>query len=86
MAAEKNKPIGKVIHVFDKILVAVVKLTAAMKIGDTVKFKHGESEFIQKIQSMEIEHKPVTIAKKGEEVAIKLDQLVKGKTEVFKAE
>lgn len=86
MATEKNKPIGQVIHVFDKILVAVVKLGAPLKVGETVKFKHGETEFTQTIESMEIEHKKVTSAKKGEEVAIKLDQPIKGKAELFKAE
>lgn len=78
-----DKKIGKVVHFYDKILVAVINLTTPLKIGDTIKFKHGDSEFTQTVESMQAEHKPVTTVKKGGEVAIKVDQPVKGRAEVF---
>ena len=84
MADKKtDKKIGEVIHFYDKILVAIVKLTAPLKTGAEVKFKHGDNEFIQTIGSMEIEHKPISAAKKGDEIGVKVNQEVKKKTEVY---
>jgi len=84
MAEKKTeKKIGEVVHFFDKILVAIIKLTAPLKIGTEVKFKHGDNEFTQTIDSMEIDHKQITAAKKGDEIGVKVNQLVKDKTEVY---
>ena len=67
---KKNKQLGKVVHYFDKINVAVVQLTGKLKVGDTVKFKHGVKEFEQMVGSMQVNHVQVQSAKAGEEVAI----------------
>jgi putative protease len=75
--------LGKVIHYFDKIGVAVVKLDKALKIGDKVKFVHGEKEFEQVIESMQLEHEQISVGKKGQEVAIKVDQETKSGTLVY---
>ena len=75
--------VGKVIHYFDKIGVAVVKLSKALKVGDKVKFVHGEKEFEQVIESMQLEHAQVKAGKKGQEVAIKVSKETKTGTEVF---
>ncbi|MFH0942991.1 MAG: hypothetical protein V1810_02335 [Candidatus Beckwithbacteria bacterium] len=80
-----NKKIGEVIHFYDKILVAIIKLTAPLKTGDSIKFKHGEAEFTQTVDSMELEHKKITSAKKGAAIGLKVNQPVKEKTEVFLA-
>ncbi|OGD88048.1 hypothetical protein A2870_00465 [Candidatus Curtissbacteria bacterium RIFCSPHIGHO2_01_FULL_41_11] len=82
-----DQKIGKVTHYYDKIQVAVVKLTKSdLKIGDTVKLvsKDG-SEFNQKVSSMQIEHAAIDIAKKGDEFGMKTDKEVKAGTEVIKA-
>lgn len=78
-----DKKIGEVIHFYDKILVAIVKLTTTIKTGATLKFKHGDNEFNQTIDSMEMDHKQITAAKKGDEIGVKVIQLVKEKTEVY---
>jgi len=74
--------VGKVTHYYDKIGVAVVKLGKALKVGDKVKFVHGEKEFEQMLESMQLEHAQVTTGKKGQEVAIKVNQETKSGTEV----
>jgi len=79
-----DKKIGKVIHFYDKIGVAVVALTAGLSVGDTIKVKKDKDEFIQEVGSMQIEHKKVKKVKKGDEVAIKLDQPAKKRAEIFK--
>jgi translation elongation factor EF-1alpha len=82
MAAKK---IGTVIHFYDKIQVAILKLTASLKTGDQIKFKHNEDEFSQTVASMELMHKKIDKAKKGDEVGIKVDRPVKEKTQVLAA-
>ncbi len=74
---------GKVIHFYDKISVAVIKLEKALKVGDKVKFVHGEDEFEQTIESMQLEHVQVESGKKGHEVAVKVDKEVKSGTLVY---
>ena len=74
--------VGKVIHYYDKIGVAVVKLGKALKVGDKVKFVHGENELEQVIESMQLEHEQVKAGKKGQEIAIKVDKETKSGTEV----
>ena len=72
--------IGKVIHYYDKIGVAVLKLDKSLKVGDKVKFVHGDKDFEQVIESMQLEHKQVESGKKGQEVAVKVSQETKSGT------
>ncbi|QQG42767.1 MAG: hypothetical protein HYW15_00920 [Candidatus Giovannonibacteria bacterium] len=72
-----EKEIGKITHWYDKIGVAVVDLQGALKIGDLIKVKKGSEEFEDSVVSMQIDHKGVSSAKKGDEVAIKLSQKAK---------
>jgi translation initiation factor IF-2 len=66
------KQIGTVTHWYDKIGVAVVKLTGKLAKGDTVKIKKGDEEFEDTVTSLQIDHKDVSSAKKGDDAAIKL--------------
>lgn len=70
--------VGKVSHYFDKIGVAALTVTGPLKMGDTVKI----GDLKQVITSMQIEMVPVEKAKKGDDVAIKVDQKVKEGEEV----
>ena len=70
-----EKQIGVVSNYFDHVSVAAVKLTAPLKVGDTVEIKGGEVDVKQKVASMQIQHDKVDKAKKGDEIGIK----VKGK-------
>ncbi|KKL79503.1 hypothetical protein LCGC14_2014180 [marine sediment metagenome] len=79
------KQIGKVTHYFDKISVAVIELSGVLKAGDTISFQRGGEElFQQEINSMQIDHEAVKKAKKGDDVAIKVDEKVREGVEVFK--
>lgn len=85
MAEKKDKKIGEVIHFYDHISVAIIKLTTPLKNGDTIKFVHGDQMFTQTVDSMELEHKKLDSAKKGAEIGLKVTQPVKPKTEVYLA-
>lgn len=68
----EEKEVGKVIHWYDKIGVAVVKLSDALSVGDTIKVKRGEDAADDSVLSMQVDHKDVPSAKAGDEVAVKI--------------
>ncbi|MCH7529695.1 hypothetical protein IIB50_01100 [Patescibacteria group bacterium] len=72
-----GKEIGKVTHWYDKIGVAVVNLKGALKVGDKVKVKRGDEEYEDTVASMQLDHKDISSAKKGDDAAIKLSQKAK---------
>lgn len=77
--------IGKVIHYYDKIQVAIVELAADLAVGDKIKFvRGGEDVFEQNVDSIQIEHEKKESASKGETVGLKVEKGVKEGTEVFK--
>ena len=83
MAEKKEKPVGVVTHWYDKIGVAVVKLSGKLNKGDKIKIKRGEEEFEETVASLQIDHKDVASAKKGDDAAIKLGGRAKEGAEVF---
>ena len=68
-----EEQIGKIIHYYDKIGVAVVRLDSGFKVGDTIHVKGKSTDFEQAVGSMQLDHKNVEMGKAGEEVAVKLD-------------
>lgn len=81
-----NQKIGGITHFYDKISVAVVKLTKGdLKTGDTIKLVGADDKpFTQKVSSMQIEHADIDIAKVGDIFGLKVDSPVKTKSEVIK--
>ena len=81
-----DNPIGKVVHYYDKLGVAIVDLTStSLKIGDELKFKRGEEEFAQKIESLQVDHQEVEQVKKGDSFGLKVGQPTKPGTLVYMA-
>ena len=76
--------VGTIIHYYDKIGVAVVKVLTSIKVGDRIKISGHDKEFEQEIASMQVEHKNIEKAKKGDDVGMKVDQPVKDGDEVYK--
>ncbi|MBC7363135.1 MAG: hypothetical protein H5U07_01155 [Candidatus Aminicenantes bacterium] len=77
--------VGRITHYFPRIQVGVAKVSGrGFRVGDVVHIKGHSTDFFQKIESMQIEHKPVEEAKAGEEVAIKVDLPVREHDVVFK--
>jgi len=71
------KEIAKVIHWYDKIGVAVVRLSGSLKVGDNVIVSHGSEVHDDVVSSMQVDLKDIPSGKKGQEVAIKLSQKAK---------
>jgi hypothetical protein len=68
------KPIGKVTHFYDNIGVVIVKFTKAVGLGMGVQFKGATTDFVEKIVSMQFDHKPIVLAKKNQEIGIKVSK------------
>jgi len=81
-----EKEIGKITHWYDKISVAVIKLTDVLKKKDRIKIKKGAEEIEESVDSLQIDRVDVEKGKKGDEVAVKLSQKVKEGSVVYKVE
>lgn len=79
-----NKEIGKITHFFDKISVAVIKLSAPVKVGDEIDVRGATTSFSQKIDSMQIEHNSIKAAKKGDAIGLKVKEKVRAGDKVYK--
>lgn len=84
MTQEEDQLIGKVSHYFSNIGVAVLDLSGALSVGDTIRIVGGETDFTQQVASMEIDHKKVDKAKKGDSAGLKVDQKVREGYKVYK--
>ncbi|MBI3618607.1 hypothetical protein HY213_01060 [Candidatus Peregrinibacteria bacterium] len=71
-----EKMLGKVVHYYDKIGVAIVDLKAPLALGETVVLKKGNFVLTQRVSSLQIEHVPILRAKKGDVVGLKVDEEV----------
>jgi len=78
-ATQKKKFIGKINHYYPKIKVAQLKLNnGPLKLGDEILIIGKTTGLIKhKITSMQIKNKPIKIAKKTQEIAIKLPKCKK---------
>ncbi len=72
-AAVMQRLIGKVVHYYDRIGVAIVDLKEPLKVGDMIMLKKGGTIIPQRVDSIEIEHASVAAAKRGDIVGIKVD-------------
>jgi putative protease len=77
--------VGIVTIFFAKPSVAAIEMTSGtLSIGDTVKFVGATTSFEQKIESMEIDRKPVQTVSTGQAVGIKVRERVRPHDKVFK--
>ena len=77
--------VGKVTHYYDKIGVAIVELDSPLANGEKVKFSRGgEDLFEQAVESIQVEHKKVDSADKGDVVGLKVNEALREGAEVYK--
>ena len=68
----QEKQVGIIEHFYDGISVAALTLTGTIKVGDKIHIKGATTDFTQKVDSMQIEHKPVKTAGRGQAIGIKV--------------
>ena len=79
-----GKQVGIVTHYFPHVMAAVVKVTAPISTGDTLRIKGHTSDFTQTINSMQVDHVPVEQAKKGDEIGLLVRSRVRQHDTVYK--
>ena len=82
---QREKLVGIVDHYFGNISVGAIKVKAPIRVGDTVHIKGHTTDFTQRVESMQIEHKNVVKAKKGDDVGIRVKEKVRIGDEVYLA-
>lgn len=79
----EDKPVGEVTHFYSNIGVAIVKFNQDVPVGKNVAFQGATTDFSQNIDSMELDHKPVTVAPQGKEVGLKVKEKVREGDKVY---
>lgn len=77
--------VGRVTHYFSKIGVAAIEITQdRLAVGDTIRVKGHTSDFLQKIDSIQIDGKSVPEATVGQSIGIKTAEHARVHDQVFK--
>jgi translation elongation factor EF-1alpha len=76
--------VGEVSHYFTRISVAVVELSAPVNVGDRITIKGMTTNFEQTVESMQIEHKTVDAAGKGDSIGLKVNERTREGDIVYK--
>ena len=79
-----EKEIGKITHYFAHVSAGVIALSDTLKTGDTIHIRGAHDDITQTVDSMQVDHKPVTEAKPGDQVGIKVPAKVHPHDKVFK--
>lgn len=64
--------IGRVTHYYNRLGVVVIQLTDRLALGDWVLFYGNKTNFVQPIQSMQIDHQPIAEAMPDEVIAVQV--------------
>jgi translation initiation factor IF-2 len=79
-----EKEVGKVSDFFAHVTVAGIDLTGTLKVGDKIHIKGHTTDIEMDVDSMQIDNKDVTEAKKGKSVGIKVPDRVRPGDIVYK--
>jgi len=80
----ETQPVGSISHYYTKIGVAIFELTDTLAKGDRILIKGITTNFEQTIESMQIEHKDVDKAGRGDSVGVKVENVVRSGDKVYK--
>ncbi len=76
--------VGEVRQYFSKIGVGIIELEKELSVGDSISIEGFKTNFQQKVDSMQIEHKNVDNAKSGEFIGLKVNEVVRENDKVYK--
>jgi hypothetical protein len=72
MTEPRMDEVGTVEGYFAKPSVAILKLTAPLRVGDRIYVKGHTTDFQQAVESMQVDHAPVQDAQAGSSVGVKV--------------
>ena len=77
--------IGRVTHYFPHVNAAVVIIEkAGLKLGDRILIKGHTTSFEETIQSMQVDHQSIQVAKKGDEIGLAVKERTREHDLVYK--
>lgn len=82
----KRRLVGKVAHYYSKIGVTVIELLDDLRVGDEILVEGATTRLTQGVESMEIEHKKIEAARKGQMVGLKVVDRVREGDQVYVVE
>jgi putative protease len=81
---EQLLEVGRVVHFFGHISVAVVEVTGTISVGDKIAIKGPTTDIEQTVDSMEIEHAKVKQATAGQSIGMKVKSHVRENDTIYK--
>ena len=64
--------------------VAIIELSGGLKVGERIKVQSAHGEFEQAVDSMEVDHKSVSEARKGDVIGLKTPQKTSEGAKVYR--
>ncbi len=80
----QGREIGKITHYYSHLSVGIIELSDFVRVGNRIRIKGSTTDFAQNIDSMQIEHRNVSDAKKGDLIGIKVANKVHPHGKVYK--
>ncbi len=78
--------VGTVTHYYGHLSVAAVRMeSGSLRVGDTIHVVGRTSDFRQRIESMQVEHAPVSEVRAGQEFGLKVTDHARENDSVYKA-
>ena len=81
---EQLQEVGRVLHFFGRINVAIIEVSNTISVGDKIAIKGPTTDIEQSVDSMEIEHVKVQKATQGQSIGMKVIDRVREKDTVYK--
>lgn len=82
-----EEKVGTVTGYFAHIGVAVVQLTdGELRVGDQIRIRGHTTDFVQPVESLEVDHQAVERAERGNEVALKVRERVRRHDQVLRVQ
>ena len=76
--------IGEISNYFKNISVAAFIITdGELQVGDHIQVKGSTTDFSCKVESIQLEHKSIEMAKSGDDIGIKVDQKARRGDKVY---
>jgi hypothetical protein len=81
-----ERQVGRITHYFGRIGVAAVELEDSLQVGDSIRVKGHTSDWVQRVDSMQVDGADVERAERGQVVGIKVSEHAREHDVVFKLE
>lgn len=75
--SEEFQPIGQVAHYFDRLGVAIIHILSPMQVGDWIHIYGVKTNFVQQIESMEIDRQKIDVAQPGDDIGLLVNEKVR---------